>query len=538
MFPLLIPMGLYLYASIYYYYYKEEDVEENDNTENTEDTEDTEDTDELIVIGITGRKRSGKDTVGKHLIDNYGFVRVAYADALKEACKIIFGFTDEQVYGDDLKEVVDEYWNYTPREILQKVGTELFREGLPKLCPMISNDIWLRSVDRQIQKLREKGHTRFVITDVRFPNELDFIAKYKGFTWKVSRPSISIESNIQIHSSEAMIDEFECTKEFINNKTLDDLYNDIDNEMETIIQFINDMKLINNNVSINCLKINNAYDMAKGIMSKYLEYKSDNNTFLADTYSTYYCYFSDIVKDILALRYAWEYYIIQLKHECDDNNFLNHVDIIKKCGIILGNGCPNDPLCIDCGKGYTSTQKASYNNCQRCLVNGYPIKYEHKDTENRGVTEDKDTKDKDTEDKDTEDKDVVDEKPTIQELAYKLARNIKEAEEELIIWFIHPMITFERDSLYEKYADYSDEFKRKMALRIAWEDSIKKFDSGNYDKIDIVIRCVQILGPCPSDPSCDTCAPKDTQLSETHDDGYTNCPSCLYNGLPIMKENE
>ena len=30
---------------------------------------------EYIIIGITGRKRSGKDTIGKYLIDNYNFVK-------------------------------------------------------------------------------------------------------------------------------------------------------------------------------------------------------------------------------------------------------------------------------------------------------------------------------------------------------------------------------------------------------------------------------------------------------------------------------
>lgn len=192
------------------------------------------DNDEFIVIGVTGRKRSGKDTVGKYLIDNYGFVRVAYADALKEACKIIFGFSDEQVYGDDLKEVEDEYWKHSPREVLQKVGTELFRERLPQVCTNMSNDIWIRSVDRQIQNLRKQGYTRFVITDVRFPNELDFIAKYNGKSWKVQRPSIIVDPSIPVHASEAMIDEFKCDTVFVNDGSLQDLYQTVENEIEKI----------------------------------------------------------------------------------------------------------------------------------------------------------------------------------------------------------------------------------------------------------------------------------------------------------------
>jgi hypothetical protein len=192
---------------------------------------------DVLVIGITGRKRSGKDTIGKYLIENYGFIRIAYADALKEACKHIFGFSDEQVYGDDLKEVVDEYWGHSPREILQKVGTELFREQLPILCKNISNDVWIRSVERKIQNLHKKGHTKFVITDVRFPNELEFLSKINGKSWKVVRPSLSKDSTAYVHASESMIDDFNCDREFFNDSTVDVLYSHIDMEMDKLISF-------------------------------------------------------------------------------------------------------------------------------------------------------------------------------------------------------------------------------------------------------------------------------------------------------------
>ena len=188
---------------------------------------------EIMIIGITGRKRSGKDTVGKYLVANHGFVRVAYADALKEACKIIFGFSDEQVYGDDLKEVEDEYWKHSPREVLQKVGTELFRQRLPEICANISNDIWIRSVDRQIQNLHKQGHKRFVVTDVRFPNELDFITKYKGVSWKIQRPSIVVNTS-DVHASEYMIDELKCDTDIVNNKSHNDLYNDVEVELNKV----------------------------------------------------------------------------------------------------------------------------------------------------------------------------------------------------------------------------------------------------------------------------------------------------------------
>lgn len=217
--------------------------------------------DEFILIGITGRKKSGKDTIGKFLINEYGFVRVAFADALKEACKIVFGFTDEQVYDDRLKEIVDEYWNHSPREILQKVGTELFRDGLPKLCEHISNDIWIRSVDRKIKNLRKEGHTRIVITDVRFPNELDYIQKlntsnsngFIGESWKVSRPSLlkDIDPNLPVHASEALIDDFECDTKFVNDGTIDELCAAVNTEMDDIFHELYNTGSNDDDVTIN-----------------------------------------------------------------------------------------------------------------------------------------------------------------------------------------------------------------------------------------------------------------------------------------------
>lgn len=221
----------------------------------------------MIIIGVTGRKRSGKDTIGKYLVENHGFTRVAFADSLKEACKIIFGFSDEQVYGDELKEVIDEYWNHSPREILQKVGTELFRDQLPRVCGNIGDDIWIRSVERQINNLRKQGHQRFVITDVRFENELNFIKKQKnGYVWKVIRgkrkqceidkmiegkaiedtvtedtvtedkKDKAVEVKENMHQSEALIDQFETDTVIINNFTKEELYEMVEELIQ--IQYI------------------------------------------------------------------------------------------------------------------------------------------------------------------------------------------------------------------------------------------------------------------------------------------------------------
>ena len=38
----------------------------------------------VIVEGLCWKKRVGKDTIGNHLVEKYGFYRLAFADLLKK----------------------------------------------------------------------------------------------------------------------------------------------------------------------------------------------------------------------------------------------------------------------------------------------------------------------------------------------------------------------------------------------------------------------------------------------------------------------
>jgi len=185
----------------------------------------------VTIIGIAGRKRSGKNSVGKYLSEGRGYTELAFADALKNACKNIFGFTDDQLYGDELKEKIDNYWQHSPRELLQVVGTTLFRNELPKHCNNITNDLWVNVVKKKIIDLvTEKGITKFVITDVRFINEYNFIKNWGGQVFKVIRPN-NIEHNNSLHESETTMDNIICDKTILNDGTLEDLYKNIEKNL-------------------------------------------------------------------------------------------------------------------------------------------------------------------------------------------------------------------------------------------------------------------------------------------------------------------
>lgn len=171
----------------------------------------------MRLIGISGRKRSGKDTVGKYLAEHHQFSLDSFARPLKESIRIIYGWTHEHTDGD-LKEVVCPYWNVTPRTVMQRMGTEMGRQ--------LDQDLWRKSLERRLMKLMEQDEENIpvgvAITDVRFPNEADGIRALGGEVWRVVRPSLGPQTDF--HPSETGLDRYNFDREIVNDGSLDDLY--------------------------------------------------------------------------------------------------------------------------------------------------------------------------------------------------------------------------------------------------------------------------------------------------------------------------
>ena len=179
----------------------------------------------VTIIGITGNKFNGKSIVAEYLCKNYGFMEFSFAHPLKEACKIIFGFNDQQLYGDK-KEDIDYRWNIKPREVLQFVGTELFRNQLGKLLPEIGENIWIASLIEKIKAMVEEYPLcSIVISDIRFQNEIDALRDFNGaHIWKIVNDRIIKKDT---HSSEDIDKLKNIDSTIVNDSTLDSLYEKI-----------------------------------------------------------------------------------------------------------------------------------------------------------------------------------------------------------------------------------------------------------------------------------------------------------------------
>lgn len=194
------------------------------------------------LIGVKGKRGSGKTTVCKYC-KKYGFSEYNIADPLKDICRILFDFTDEQLYGET-KEVFDPNWNSTPREVLQKFGTELFKEKIKEVLPNLDigvyDNIWLKKFERFLEK---NSNSNFIVGDIRFLSEEKFIRDHGGIIVEVwtkstqnpsdaSNPSFlqnDISTQFSSHKSETEQDLIKADYSIYNAKdSLDTFYEQIE----------------------------------------------------------------------------------------------------------------------------------------------------------------------------------------------------------------------------------------------------------------------------------------------------------------------
>jgi hypothetical protein len=141
-----------------------------------------------MLIGVVGFIGSGKDTVADYLTNFHGYRRESFANSLKDAVSMVFGWDRTMLEGRtkqarEWREQVDPWWaerlnmpNLTPRWILQHWGTEVCRNGF-------HDDMWIASLENKLRNSKDD----IVISDCRFPNEIKSIKDAGGIVIRVKR---------------------------------------------------------------------------------------------------------------------------------------------------------------------------------------------------------------------------------------------------------------------------------------------------------------------------------------------------------------
>lgn len=170
------------------------------------------------LIGLTGKKFHGKDTVAGIIAMNNAVMLLSFASPIKKAISIIHEIPEEILSDSKLKETVLPQWGKSPRELLQWLGTDIYRN-------QFSKDIWLKNMEMRIRKYEDFP---IVVTDVRFDNEAKLIHKLGGSVWRIDA-SERIKSDDK-HESENGIDDSLVDLTIYNNGNVDELKKIVENE--------------------------------------------------------------------------------------------------------------------------------------------------------------------------------------------------------------------------------------------------------------------------------------------------------------------
>lgn len=154
------------------------------------------------LIGISGAAGAGKDTLASHLAP-FGYVRVAFADPLRDMALAIDPLIGINPWDRATSTRLSDYvtaagWDRAKqhpevRRFLQRLGTEGVRN-------FFGADTWVRLAEERIADL---GDVPVVITDVRYPNEVELVRRLGGLWCHVNRPDAAA---VPGHASETSLD--------------------------------------------------------------------------------------------------------------------------------------------------------------------------------------------------------------------------------------------------------------------------------------------------------------------------------------------
>lgn len=242
------------------------------------------------LIGISGKKQSGKDTVGGIILEltrkrerrisglldkeveyvgGHTFQIKKFADKLKDITCLLIVCTREELEDEVFKntELGEEWWYYKPSDTIysyleykqhedQHHGIAIYKEDLIKPTPrlllqllgtecgrqIIHPSIWVNSLMNEYRgsesilwkngdkTVNSNSYPNWIITDMRFPNELLAVKQRKGISirvntkWKHHTDGKHITAYRENeHESETALDNAEFDYTIYNNGTIEEL---------------------------------------------------------------------------------------------------------------------------------------------------------------------------------------------------------------------------------------------------------------------------------------------------------------------------
>lgn len=151
----------------------------------------------MKIVGISGKAGTGKDFISQNFFTANGFVQFSFAWHFKVWLISTERATYEEVFVTKPEHV---------RTTLQDEGTKFGRE-------VYGENIWVNTAFTWMKILSENsGITKFVIPDVRFVNEADFIKNIGGKVIRIHAPQRAENNKLtpehRLHKSEVDLDNY------------------------------------------------------------------------------------------------------------------------------------------------------------------------------------------------------------------------------------------------------------------------------------------------------------------------------------------
>jgi hypothetical protein len=151
----------------------------------------------MTVVGLGHTAQVGKDTAAQILIEQLGFTRISIADQIRlfmEEINPIIGRS-----GPGPVRVMDALEYEETIGFSRMEAWELIRKKYPEVRTLQQEigrvvrstfgvESWTDVLKRRMVTSIDTG--RFVMTDVRFPSEVDFIRAFQGPVIKIFRPGV------------------------------------------------------------------------------------------------------------------------------------------------------------------------------------------------------------------------------------------------------------------------------------------------------------------------------------------------------------
>lgn len=168
------------------------------------------------IIGLSGYAGCGKDTV-RAMLEELGYFGLAFADPIRDMLRELLtrnGISDHYINERAFKEEVIPELGVSYRQMAQTLGTEWGRS--------LHGDFWLRLAGSYMADIEEStGHKHFVVSDVRFVNEAQWVRDRGGVIWRIERPGTV---PVRAHVSEQELYHFAADQVIYNVGSLESLH--------------------------------------------------------------------------------------------------------------------------------------------------------------------------------------------------------------------------------------------------------------------------------------------------------------------------